>query len=302
MTALEALEARVRAVLPEEYQDSYQELQPVSMGSAGLKFDATGRVAWNEIWGSFCDLAMAGGPPHKGALLAPGVEADIDAQADRYAEVVEELCRGVMMAAGLDAQPSPRPGWIRVECYGQVMADWLLRAIAMENVAVRREGEMIDLPAGPRFRLDKEIKNVITVIAKTSHYWLEHMSRTQQRAIAALFAEIAAESPVIEPDWSADAHASATLAAHVGEAIQQRTGLAPAPPRYAGWLGLACPTVGGAIWMMRAMAVSNVLARREETTLFVAINPTRDPRGERVIDTTARIYGLALAKGVLSSS
>jgi len=30
------------------------------------------------------------------------------------------------------------------------------------------------LPAGPAFRLDKEIKNVITVVAKTHHYWTEH--------------------------------------------------------------------------------------------------------------------------------
>jgi sirohydrochlorin cobaltochelatase len=30
------------------------------------------------------------------------------------------------------------------------------------------------LPAGPTFRLDKEIKNVVTVIAKTHHYWKEH--------------------------------------------------------------------------------------------------------------------------------
>jgi hypothetical protein len=30
------------------------------------------------------------------------------------------------------------------------------------------------LPAGPAFQLEKEIKNVITVLAKTFHYWTEH--------------------------------------------------------------------------------------------------------------------------------
>ena len=70
--ALEALEVRLRAILPEEYQDDYEAVQPVSMGSAGLKYGADGKVAWNEIWATFCDLAMAGGPPHRGTLLSRG--------------------------------------------------------------------------------------------------------------------------------------------------------------------------------------------------------------------------------------
>jgi len=55
------------------------------------------------------------------------------------------------------------------------MAAWLVRAIVVENVAVRSEGSALDLPAGPDFRLEKEIKNAVAVIAKTCHYWLEHM-------------------------------------------------------------------------------------------------------------------------------
>jgi hypothetical protein len=51
----------------------------------------------------------------------------------------------------------------------------LLRAIVVENVCVRREESVLFLPAGPAFRLDKEIKNVITVVAKTHHYWREHL-------------------------------------------------------------------------------------------------------------------------------
>src|ERR1700759_5567269 len=86
--ALDELEARLRTILPEEYQDG--EVQPVSMGSAGLKYDNDGKVAWDEIWDHFCDLAMAGGPPHKGRLLEPG-SAD---EADRYREVAAEICRG----------------------------------------------------------------------------------------------------------------------------------------------------------------------------------------------------------------
>jgi sirohydrochlorin cobaltochelatase len=175
-TALETLDTSLKTILPEEYQDSYEDLQPVPMGSAGLKYDADGQVAWNEIWASFCDLAMAGGPPHKGTLLEPGLRADIDAQPDRYAQVAAELCRGVTMVTGLPAAPAPAPGWIRVSCLTERMAAWLLRAIVMENVAARAEGMALDLPAAPDFRLEKEIKNVVTVIAKTCHYWMGHIA------------------------------------------------------------------------------------------------------------------------------
>jgi sirohydrochlorin cobaltochelatase len=57
------------------------------------------------------------------------------------------------------------------------MAIWLLRAIIVENVSVRREDRTLLLPAGPQFRLDGEIKNVVTAVAKTYHYWKEHIQR-----------------------------------------------------------------------------------------------------------------------------
>ena len=61
-----------------------------------------------------------------------------------------------------------------LECESEEMALWLLRAIIVENVMVRREDTMLWFPAGPNFRLEREIKNVITVVAKTNHYWQEH--------------------------------------------------------------------------------------------------------------------------------
>jgi sirohydrochlorin cobaltochelatase len=102
--ALDTLEVRLKAILPEAYQESYEDVQPVSMGSAGLKYGFDGKVAWDQIWGSFCDLAMAGGPPHKGTLLEPAPRAAIDAQPDRYREVVEAICRGVTMGARHDTR------------------------------------------------------------------------------------------------------------------------------------------------------------------------------------------------------
>jgi len=299
--ALEILDLRLRAMLPEEYQSSYEDLQPVSMGSAGLKFDADGRVAWDEIWATFCDLAMAGGPPHKGTLLEPGTDADIDADPDRHAHIVEELCRGITMVADLTARQSPVPGWVRVSCFTEGMAGWLLRAITMENVAVRCTGSTIDLPASPHFRLEKEVKNVITVIAKTCHYWTGHMPRVQQRTMAHLFAHIAAESPLIEPGNAgqpADEPPAAGVTA-MAAAIHQQTGLHCALPRAAGWLGVECPTVHAAIWMMRALVVNNVLSRRESTVLLVPLNPDSDPEGAHVVRALARVHRLARLKDVL---
>jgi sirohydrochlorin cobaltochelatase len=300
-SALAVIEHRLRTMLPEEYQDSYEELQPLPMKSAGLKFDADGNVAWDEIWGSFCDLAMAGGPPHKGTLLEPAAKAEIEAQPERFAEVFEEIRRGIWMAADLHAQESPIPGWVRVACRSEAMAGWLLRAIVMENVAVHAEGSMLFLPVAPHFRLEKEIKNVITVIAKTCHYWTGHMRREQRLAIASLFAAMAEESPLIGPGFSRDGAQVApdeSLVAAMSDAILRETGLQTASHQYGGWLGVQCPSVRSAIWMMRALVVSNVLSRREGTVLFVPLNPAIDAGGRITTSIVVRIHRLAAGKGV----
>ncbi len=54
--ALSALEVRLKTILPEQYQDCYQDVQPVSMGSAGLKYGSDGKVAWNEMWATLPSL------------------------------------------------------------------------------------------------------------------------------------------------------------------------------------------------------------------------------------------------------
>jgi hypothetical protein len=287
---LQALEARIKTLLPEEYQDSYDEILPVSMGSAGLKFDADGKVAWDEIWGSFCDLAMAGGPPHKGMLLKPGSPEAIAAEPDRYAQVVKEICRGISMVTDLATEPSRVPGWVEVDCDYEAMAGWLVRAIVMENVSAQLDGTVVYLPAGPAYRIEKEIKNVITVIAKTCHYWLDHMWAGQHRDIASLFSKMEVDSPLIQPALAG----YQTLRDTMAELIHQRTGLPVSNRAYAGWIGVEYPSVRSAIWVMRAMVASNVLSRREETTLFLPVNPVSDPSGEAVVQAFVRVHGFAI--------
>ena len=304
------LDARLKTLLPPAYHACYEEMQPVSMGSAGLKYDADGRVAWDEIWQTFCDLAMAGGPPHKGALLQAGVEAEIDADFGRYDAVVEEICRGIRMVTGLRAYPSPAPGWVSVSCQGDTMAEWLLRAVVMENVAARRAGAVLELPAAPHFRVEKEIKNVITVIAKTTHYWLGHIPRTQQRQIGDLFMRMGVQTPLLTPaglqhdeDLSDDLAARCEqLRSAISARIAQATSMPAAERQYPDWCGVACAAVPEAVWMMRALVTENVLARREERTLFVPVNPAMDPDGSRAADAVARVYAQARARGIAGAA
>ena len=174
------------------------------------------------------------------------------------------------MVTGLPSEPSEEAGWIHVGCDTEGMACWLLRAIAMENVAVRAEGPVLDLPAGPAYRVDKEIKNVVTVIAKTCHYWSGHMDRFEQQAIGALFGEMDAQSPLLVPAY-------------------------PNPE----WIATPCPDVRSAVWLTRIMVASNALARREDTVVLTPVDPVRDRDGTVAAAALARARRLAALKGLL---
>lgn len=176
---LERLADAQYSILPKDYRGRLDTVAPTSMGSASLIYDADGKVRWDSIWTSFCDLAMAGGPPHRGSLLTNVPIEDIERQQDQYDQVVAELRRGIELASRLPTCESNLPGWIGVRCHDERMAAWMLRAIIVENILVRREGAILFLPAGPEFRIEKEIKNVITAVAKTTHYWFGHLKVRQ---------------------------------------------------------------------------------------------------------------------------
>lgn len=176
---LNRLHSELQRNLPSEYAQRLDDVSPQSMGSAKIAPDDTGKIPWDTIWTSFCDLAMAGGPPHRGRLLEPVCLEDIERSKDSYGIVVAEIRRGIELASGLGTCESPYLGWVGVECDSEQMAAWLLRAILVENISVRRESNRLYLPAGPDYRIDKEIKNVITAVAKTTHYWRAHLRSRQ---------------------------------------------------------------------------------------------------------------------------
>ncbi|HET8840672.1 MAG TPA: hypothetical protein VFN35_04355 [Ktedonobacteraceae bacterium] len=168
--------SQLRDLLPARYLNG-KTVSTAPMGSAPLRYDAQGQVAWDQMWTDFCDLALAGGPPHRGTLLEPANPAEIAADLPGYERAVAEIERGLRLVSNLPILRSQHAGWVAIQCANEEMALWLLRAILVENVCARREGSTLFLPAGPSFQLEKEIKNVITVLAKTYHYWSEHAGR-----------------------------------------------------------------------------------------------------------------------------
>jgi len=87
--------------------------------------------------------------------------------------MMEELRRGILETTGLRAEPAT-PGWLAITCDTPEMARWLRDAIRLENVESAADGARLLVPAGSNFRLEDEVKSVITVVAKTHHYWTVH--------------------------------------------------------------------------------------------------------------------------------
>ncbi|MBA3947644.1 MAG: hypothetical protein H0X37_24200 [Herpetosiphonaceae bacterium] len=148
------------------------ETKRAPMAAAPMKYRPDGLADWGNMWDAFCVLAQEGGPPHREQMLYAQVPVDV--QSPAYAGVVAELIRGIGAVSGLQAVAGP-PGWVAVQCTFPVMADWLAEAIIEEHVQARSEGAQLLVPAGEGFELTGEIKNVITVVAKTTHYWQDHL-------------------------------------------------------------------------------------------------------------------------------
>jgi sirohydrochlorin cobaltochelatase len=152
------------------------------MPAAPMRYTDDGQVDWGNMWDSFCGLALDGGPPHRGILLsAPPVADSADPV---YLAVVQEIIRGICEVSGLPAEPA-ESGWVAVYCATPGMARWLCEAVQAENVAARCADERLLVPAHERFTLKGEVKSVITAVAKTTHYWREHLPQAAKDAVEA---------------------------------------------------------------------------------------------------------------------
>ncbi len=145
------------------------------MSAAPFVYREDGSPDWGSMWQTFCELALYGGPPHRGednALEEP------EAAGGMTPELVEQLQRGIREVAGLDSSLRD-DGWLAVHCGSKRMAAWLCAAIILENVEARCEGEDLLLPAAEGFELTNEVKSLVTVVAKTNHYWQAHLMDKQ---------------------------------------------------------------------------------------------------------------------------
>ena len=152
------------------------------MASAPFVWRRDGRPDWGAMWMTFCDLALHGGPPQRGALEALRGASTGDRAAGSAPEISAELRRGIEETTGLATEPAgpAGPGWIAIPCASARMAAWLCATIILENVDARVEGPRLLVPAGPGFTLEDQVKSVITVVAKTHHYWREHLESARE--------------------------------------------------------------------------------------------------------------------------
>jgi hypothetical protein len=142
-----------------------------AMSSAPFLWRDDGRPDWSGMWTTFCELALYGGPPQRGPESALRAPAGRLASSD--VEMLAEMRRGIWETTGLYAE-SAEPGWLAVTCESPTMAAWMCAAIILENVTARVDDDRLLLPAGPGYTLEDEVKSIITVVAKTHHYWSAH--------------------------------------------------------------------------------------------------------------------------------
>ena len=162
------LDARTREYAPPARPDPAQ-----AMSSAPFVWQEDGRPDWASMWTTFCELALYGGPPQRGpdsALRAPSGEA-----AGSDGAMLAEMRRGIWETTGLYAE-SGGPGWLAVTCDTPTMAAWMCAAIILENVDARVDEDRLMVPAGPDYELKDQVKSIITVVAKTHHYWQAHIA------------------------------------------------------------------------------------------------------------------------------
>jgi len=166
-------DARRREYAPAPRPDPAQ-----PMSSAPFLWRRDGRPDWGSMWTTFCELALYGGPPQRGPESPLRAPTAPPADSDR--EMLAEMQRGIWETTGLYAE-SVEPGWLSVTCESPTMAAWMCAAIILENVDARVEEERLVLPAGPDYRLKDEVKSIITVVAKTHHYWEAHVAGAADR-------------------------------------------------------------------------------------------------------------------------
>ena len=97
------LSQKIDAILPARYKGRADEISSAPMAAAELVYDEVGEVAWDQVFGvddpdnPFCELALAGGPSHRGTLLEAATADECQAELGKYSAVVSEIERYIVM-------------------------------------------------------------------------------------------------------------------------------------------------------------------------------------------------------------
>jgi len=150
------------------------------MAPAPFLWRKDGRPDWGNMWQGFCELALFGGPPHRGEAQALRVSLQ-PPRDTMHSGAIEEIQRGIRETTGLTSEPAEQ-GWLAVQCDSPKMAAWLCATILLENVDAKCDGDRLFLPAAPSFVLTDQVKSVVTVLAKTHHYWRAHAAQPAAEA------------------------------------------------------------------------------------------------------------------------
>ncbi len=160
--------------------DQTAEDKRAPMASAPMKYKEDGEVDWGNMWDTFCVLAVEGGPRHRDTMLL--AQEDGDPTNPIYIAAVTEIVRGVKEVIDFEAWAADT-GWIAIQGENSAHTRWLVDAIKEENVQARADGSLFFVPVGDYFTLKGEIKNVITAVAKTTHYWRDHLPIDVKRTL-----------------------------------------------------------------------------------------------------------------------
>ncbi len=143
-----------------------------------IPIDDSGQVDWRRLFedvrrtGSHSEIALAGGTPRRKSLIESGT--GVDATKPEYAQVASELARGLTLTSNASIVEGV-PGWLGLSCGSDDMAAWILRALAAENITVRREGTTVFVPVASQFTLENEIVDIVLAVASVFHFFEDHI-------------------------------------------------------------------------------------------------------------------------------
>lgn len=161
------------------------------MSAAPILYDKEGKIDWGKMWTSYCTLARDGGPSHRGKEQSIVKKDLIDVNNVNFRKVMAEAKRGARQVVHYPVAEYTG-GWLTLKLKSTNMAKWFAGVINEENVEAKALGIYLCLPINDDFDIEHDVKSIITVIGKATHYWENHRT---------LFSKIMIHIFGFDPQW-----------------------------------------------------------------------------------------------------